>query len=265
MPAPKPPTSADERPIFPFDILWAGYGNAKVTLADLLEHEAEYRAFSDQTHLIEDDPPFVTEDQVQTISIPRGLSEEQAHSLWLICCYYLAPKQAAAFGLDPRASRRLLLRAAHAASQLERALGSLAPKVLAALYYIRPTINDVLDPRGSPFHILENEAADFSRVARAVAVDLTRADGRPRHHERDTMIRLCLETFEDAGLLDLKISNGTKARPDPHLSGVAGKLLIDLFRLIEPGWREEWLAPKVKAVRAKMRKERAAGAKTRRS
>lgn len=262
MPEPRSPNCAEERPVFPFDILWAGYGNAKVTLRDLAGREAEFRAFAEVAATLGGDVPYVTEDQVAQIALQRGLGAEQAHACWLICCFYLAPKQASAFGLDPKASRRMLLRAAEAASQFERALGSLAPKVLAALYFIRPTISALRDPKGGPFHTLQEEVADFAAVARAVAGDLTAADGRPRNHERDTMLRLFLETLDDGGFSDLKISSGTKTCPDPHLYGTAGSLLVELVGLVEPGWRVEWLAPRVKSVRAKMRKKGAAGGKT---
>lgn len=155
------------------------------------------------------------------------------------------------------------MQAAQAARQLERALDRLSPKVLAALFYIRPTIEGIRDAKGPPFLELHNEVADFAKVATEVAGDLKATEGRPRHHERDSMIRLLIELCADAGLNDLKISNGTKTNPDPHLKGKAGQLIVALIQLVEPGWDQSWIAPRVKAVRAQMRGATKTGAKTR--
>ena len=66
-------------------------------------------------------------------------------------------------------------------------------------------------------------------------------------------IRLIIEVLLDHGLDDLVVSNGTKDRPDPHLGGQAGTVLIDLVKLVEPSWSEKWLAPKVKPVLKRVR------------
>ena len=67
------------------------------------------------------------------------------------------------------------------------------------------------------------------------------------------MFRLIIEVLLDHGLDDLVVSNGTKDRPDPHLGGQAGTVLIDLVKLVEPSWSEKWLAPKVKPVLKRVR------------
>lgn len=261
----EPQNSAEERPAFPYEVLWSGYGNAKVTLRELASNADEYRALNELAAIPDYSAPHVTEEAVATVLSELGVDERFAEPAWLICAYYLAPRQAAKFNIDPKTSRKVLMQTAHAARLLERALNRLSPKVLAALFYIRPTIEGVREPKGPPFHELQDEVADFAKVATEVAGDLRGAEGRPRHHERNSMIRLLIELGADAGLDDLKISNGTKANPDPHLKGKAGKLIVALIQLVEPGWGQSWIAPRVKAVRAQMRGAAKAGAKTRRA
>lgn len=261
----EPQNFAEERPAFPYEVLWSGYGNAKVTLRELASNAGEYRALNELAALPHYSAPYVTEEAIAAVLSELGVHDRFAEPAWLICAYYLAPRQAAKFNIDPKTSRKVLMQAAHAARLLERALDRLSPKVLAALFYIRPTIEGVRDPKGPPFHELHDEVADFAKVATEVAGDLRGAEGRPRYHERDSMIRLLIELCADAGLNDLKSSNGTKANPEPHLKGKAGRLIVELIKLVEPSWEESWIAPRVKAVRAQMRGAAKTGAKNRRA
>lgn len=257
----EPPFSAEERPVFPFSILWPGYGNSTVTLCDLASLEQELSGLNDLAQL-EPEIPFVARERIQAIADAFDLDDNHAHELWLICAYYLAPKQWKAFGRGPKASRELLLRGMHAANQLDQVLDALPVKVIAALFHIRRTVPDLQDPSGPYLFELHREVSDFAKVARIVATDLARLEGRPRYHERDTMFRLLLEQVGKVGLLDLKISDGTISRPGPHLSGRAGTLILEIVELVEPWWTEQWIAPRLKSVRTKLRKARAAGAKT---
>ena len=137
--------SAAERPEFPDRILWAGYGNTKVTLRDLEDHEDEFRVFNEYAPHASG-MPSISIDQLTEVRRQFQLSSDAAQKIWLVCAYYLAPRQGAALGLDPKTSRKARERAAFAADRLDRALGSLAPKVIAARFYIRPFATDLATP-----------------------------------------------------------------------------------------------------------------------
>ena len=256
------PVSAEQRPCFPFEILWPGYGNADVQLKELLEQAEEYRIFAKVSAQTREGLRFVLEDDVAQVLNRHGVSEDHARSFWVITCFYLYPRHVEAFGIDPKKSRETLNRAAHQATMLARQLRRLSPKVYAALAIMRPVLEDAINPEGEPFHALLNEVDDFALTARAAASDLAAAEGRPREHHRDTMFRLLIELTQQVGLDDLAISNGTKARPDPHLKGAAGMLILEIIHLVEPSWAEAWIALRIKLVRAKMRRRNQLGAKT---
>lgn len=258
-------SSADERPVFPYHVLWPGYGNANVDLRELIDQADEYRVFAEVART-RYKVRFTTEQEVASVLARHEVDTCHTLSFWVITCFYLAPRMIAAFGIDPGQSRAALARAADHAEELARLLGHLSPKVHAALFYIRPSVDDMINPEGPAFFELSSEAHDFAKAARAAAEDLTAAEGRPREHVRDTMLRLLMELIEEAGPGDLRVSNGTEARPDPHLAGKAGALMTDLIQLVEPTWAGDYLAPRVKAVRTKMRRNRkadASGGKTR--
>lgn len=254
--------SADERPIFPYDILWLGYGNAKVTIRELEHHADEYETFEELADHPSFDIPKIARDDVKKVVRPFGLSNANSQSAWLICSYYVASKTSHLLELSPEASRKNLIIAANAARELADTLGRLPPSVMAGLYFIRPTIPDVLKPTGPDFDDLYIEASDFADVASEVAEDLRKRGGRPKNHVRDTLLRLLLELCDELGFSDLRISNGTKAQPEMHLTGKAGSFIINLVQLVEPSWAEAWVASKLKAVRLKLRRAAAAGAKT---
>lgn len=259
------PEFAEERPAFPFETLWPGYGNADVNLKELRDQAEEYRIFAEVSARTRDGLRFVLEEDVAEVLTRHGVSQDHALSFWVITCFYLYPRHVEAFGIDPKKSRETLNRAAHHATMLARQLGGLSPKVFAALAIMRPFLKGAIKPGGDPFHTLHNEVSDFALTARAAASDLAAAEGRPRAHHRDTMFRLLIELTQQAGEDDLAISNGTKARPDPHLKGKAGALILDMVHLVEPSWKQAWIAPRIKLVRAKMRRRNQTGAKTHKS
>lgn len=257
------PKFAEERPAFPFEILWPGYGNADVSLKELTDQAEEYRIFAEVSARTREGLRFVLEDDVAEVLIRHGVSEDHTLPFWVITCFYLYPRHVEAFGIDPNKSRKTLSRAAHHATMLARQLEGLSPKVFAALAFMRPAMQDAIKPEGEPFHTLHSEICDFALTARAAASDLAAAEGRPREHHRDTMFRLLIELTQELGKDDLAISNGTNARPDPHLKGSAGELILDMVHLVEPSWKQAWIAPRMKLVRAKMRRRNQTGAKTR--
>lgn len=259
----EPETSAEKRPPFPFAVLWPGYGNANVSLPELQQQADGYEALGSVAELPGYDVPLVLKSDVESIITSLDLGKEFVEPSYLICNFYVAPAQMAAFAINAKASRKVLLEAIKGARALEDALDRLSPKVMAALFWMRATVEGVRRPDGIAIHELHTEVADFVRVAKAAAQDLAASTGRPRHHHRDTMIGLLLELCHDMGLDDLTISNGTKAKPDPHLKGRSGDLILSLVQLVEPGWEESWIAQHVKLVRARLRNTAKTGAKTR--
>lgn len=254
---PESQNSAKDAPAFPYQVLWAGYGNAEVTLRELETNADEYRILNETTAIAKPGTPFIERSEVARLLVDHGLPDECADRFWLVCCFYLAPAQAEAFGIDPGQSRQVLIRIASAASHLDRALDSLPPKVAAAMYFKRPLVEEVEDPQGPDFFALQPEVRDLARVAAEAAEELRNTEGRPRNHHRDTMLRLLLELMAEQGLDDLKISEGTRTRPEAHLTGQAGQLLMALVGLVEPNWQEEWLTPKLKPILRDFRRRHA--------
>ncbi|MAK98989.1 MAG: hypothetical protein CL807_00730 [Citromicrobium sp.] len=244
---------SEEMPAFPFHVLWTGYGNANVTLRELEDNVEEYRILNEEVPAGWQGVPRVALADVENLLSRHQLPQRMAKHLWVSCCFYLSQKQAEASGIDPKASREMLLKAADAADKLADALANISPKVFAALYFKRPHVPDTIEPTGPNFGDLYSEIHDFALVADNAAAELVQEGGRPRNHYRDTMFRLIIEVLLDHGLDDLVVSNGTKDRPDPHLGGQAGTVLIDLVKLVEPSWSEKWLAPKVKPVLKRVR------------
>ncbi|MEO1920835.1 MAG: hypothetical protein ABGW84_02990 [Sphingomonadaceae bacterium] len=246
-------------PSFPYHVIWPGYGNAEVSLRELRDNQPEYAALTQLASRPDFDAPFLSRNVVDAVSVEYGLTDDVARDAWLIGCFYLMPKQLKAFGLDPKRSKSVLLRAQQSAARLDQALEELSPKVLGALHYMRGKPVDEAKEEAPVFVEMHNQIKEFRSVALKAASDLILPEGRPRNHERNTMIRLYLELLKRNGLNDLVISSGTKARPDPHLRGEAGHLLLEWIKLIEPNWKESWIAPKVKAVRAQMQRSKTAG------
>jgi|GEM_PF-2750896 len=253
----EPQNSADDAPPFPYQVLWAGYGNAHVTLRELETNAEEYGVLNETAARAKPGVTTLGLSEVEDVLRKFGLPKDNAKQFWLVCCFYLAPAQAEAFGIDPKQSRKILSQAVLAARQLDLVFDALPPKVVAAMYYKRPLVADVENPQGPDFWQLQPEIRDFIRVAAETEEDLRNVEGRPRNHYRDTMIRLFLELMAEQDLTHLKVSDGTKARPNPHLTGKSGRLLMALISLVEPNWREEWLAPKVKPVLRDFRKRKA--------
>lgn len=250
-----PQNSGEETPTFPYQVLWAGYGNARITLRELKGHAEEYRILNETAAMAKPGASTVELSQVEGLMQEHGLVKDCAEKFWLVCCFYLAPRQAEAFGIDPKQSREVLAKAVLAAEKLDLVLDELPPKIFAAMYYKRPHVPEVENPQGPHFWAIQPELRDFILVASETADELRNAEGRPRNHHRNSMIRLFLEVMAEHSLDDLKVSDGTKKKPQAHLSGQAGRLLRDLVNLVEPNWQEEWLAPKVKPVLHDFRKK----------
>ncbi|WP_432201835.1 hypothetical protein ACRAQ7_06900 [Erythrobacter sp. W53] len=248
------PNFADERPDFPYHAIWAGYGNAKVTLREIKEQRELYQSLENWAAGNIPDLPGIEIERVEELLLDHGIEESAAFDFWLICSFYQRPKQLKALGFDPARSRDVLSQAANTAQRLRRTIGKLSPLLLAALHYKRAGVAGVSKHEGLPLHQLQEELNDFTLVAIDAARELGRPEGRPTSHHRDSMLRLFIELLEEHGLGDLTISSGTKDNPQPHLKGRAGRCLVDLVNLVEPTWSEEWLAPKVKPVRTKLRR-----------
>ena len=189
----------EEVPRFPYQVLWAGYGNAKVTLRELEENAEEYRILNEEVPAGWQGVPRVALADVEDLLSRHQLSQRMAKHLWLSCCFYLSQKQAEASGIAPKASREMLLKAADAADKLADALANISPKVFAALYFKRPHVPDTIEPTGPNFGDLYSEIHDFALVADNAAAELVQEGGRPRNHHRDTMLRLIIEVLLDNG------------------------------------------------------------------
>lgn len=252
----KPQNPPDDAPSFPYQVLWAGYGNAQVTLRELESNAEEYGILNETAAVAKRGVPTIEFSQVESLIKEHGFAKDYAKQFWLICCFYLAPTQAEAFGIDPKQSREVLSQAVVAAQRLDQVLDNLPPKVVAAMFYKRPFVAEVEKPKGPDFWALQPELRDFILVAGETAEELRNVEGRPRNHHRNSMIRMFLEVMDEKGLDDLKVSDGTKKRSEPHLSGRAGRLLMGLVSLVEPNWQEEWLAPKVKPILREFRQRK---------
>ena len=117
------PDSAEERPVFPYHVLWPGYGNAFVDLREPLDQADEYRIFADPALQAWHEVRFVTEDEVAKVLAQHGIGSDHTLAFWVIACFYLTPRQIEAFGVNPKRSRQKLLRAAYHASKLTHYLG----------------------------------------------------------------------------------------------------------------------------------------------
>ena len=111
-----------------YQVLWVGYGNAKVTLRELAGNADEYRTPNKLAAIPEYSSCFVSEEAVAAVLSKLGIDDRLAEAAWLICAVYLAPGQAARFSIDPKTSRQVLVQAAYAARQLERAFNRLPPQ-----------------------------------------------------------------------------------------------------------------------------------------
>ena len=143
----------------------------------LLEQAKEYRIFAEVSAQTREGLRFVLEDDVAEVLAQHNLSRDHARSFWVITCFYLYPRHVEAFGIDPRKSRETLNRAAHHATKLARQLGSLSPKVFAALAIMRPVLEEAIKREGDPSLSLFTEVSDFALTARAAASDLAAAEG----------------------------------------------------------------------------------------
>ena len=85
----------EEVPRFPYQVLWAGYGNAKVTLRELEENAEEYRILNEEVPAGWQGVPRVALADVENLLSRHQLSQRMAKHLWLSCCFFIS---AAALG-----------------------------------------------------------------------------------------------------------------------------------------------------------------------
>ncbi|MFU7529386.1 hypothetical protein [Qipengyuania sp. ASV99] len=109
----EPPEPADERPVFPYDLLSPGYGNAYVHLRELLERAEEYRMYGELAALKLNDSRFVTEHEVAEVLTRHGVALDHTVSFWVIACFYLMSRHLESSGVDPKKSKRILTNAAY--------------------------------------------------------------------------------------------------------------------------------------------------------
>lgn len=258
---PDPPISPPPGWVFPYEILWPGYGNEKVTLANLVSNADEYRIFNSTIGVFDPEAPSVTIEQVtkfaKPLEIAAGLQATFANNIWLISCFFLAPLHASILGHDRKAVGALLNKIADTAGTLDELLGQLPPKIDVALFFLRPAQSEALEPGGPQFSNVNTEMHDLSLVARGMADDIVAGDGRPTEIVRDTAMELLLEELHLAGVYDLRISDGSKIR-GPHLAGRSGEFLATLLRHLAPDVSEEEWVPKIKPIRTSVSRKRKA-------
>ena len=252
---PASPISAPDGWVFPYEILWPGYGNEKVTLAMLAKNAEEYSIFNSTIGFFDPAAPSIeineVEELVEMLDVAYVRRADFVENVWLISCFYLAPVQAIILGHDRASVGGLLSDIAKSANELDNLLERLPPKIDAALFYLRPADPKVLVPGGPPFSQSNNELHDLALVAKRMADDIARGDGRPSEHIRDTAIELLLAELHDAGVYDLRISDGNKNR-GPHLAGRSGEFLTALLRHLAPDLADEYWVPKIKPIRTKV-------------
>jgi len=258
---PAPPISAPDGWVFPYEVLWPGYGNEKVTLATLARNADEYRIINSTIGYFDSTAPSIEISHVEKLAEGLTVAEHKRSdfikNIWLISCFYLSPIHAVILGHDRASVSGLLADIAKAASDLDSLLAKLPPRVDAALFYLRPANPSVLDPGGPPFSQSNNELHDLALAAKRMAQDIARSDGRPSELVRDTAIELLLNELHDAVAYDLRISDGNKSR-GPHLAGRSGEFLTAFFRHLAPDLSDEYWVPKIKPIRTRVDRARAA-------
>lgn len=118
-------------------------------------------------------------------------------------------------GHDPAAVGGVLAGIAEATRELDSLLGNLSPKVDAALFYLRSADPNVFVPDGPTFSHRNSELHNLALISDRMANDIARGDGQPSEFARDPAIELELNERQDAGVYDLRISDGNKSR-FPH-------------------------------------------------
>lgn len=250
-------SSAEEPPPFPYHILWPGYGKEIIRFGDLVSNTQEYEIINEYIGGLRSDSPSAHKKSFyQTVSefeLPEPANNIFVHNIWLISCFYLAPRQWKAMEHDEKAIHVLLAEIAMAASKLNDLMGKLPPKVAAAMILMRPAEPDALAENDTKFLDLYTELHDLALVSRRVSNELAPRGGRPAEFVRDTAMRLLLEQLRDFGINDLQVSMGTKSL-EPHLKGKAGRFIVKLFKLLDPAFDEISMVPKIKSIRAKLNK-----------
>ncbi len=207
-------TSADFDWVFPYGVLWHGYGNEKITLWMLQQYAGEYETLNSTIGFFDSDAPTLSVEQVQTFAALLDITSERraefSHNVWLASCFYLAPVHAEILGHNRAAVGELLNKIAEAAKTLDELLGHLPPKVDAAMFFLRPMERDAILPDGPPFWKAKEEIHDLALVAGRMADQIAATGGRPSEIVRDTAIELLLTELHEARVYDLRISDGTK-------------------------------------------------------
>lgn len=265
MPSSKPETSADRTPIFPYEVPWPGYGNSKVTLADIAGNAEEYRNYNSIIGTFDPDAPTVTIEQIKKFASPLDMTEvcqnDFVTNVWLISCFYIAPVHWKSLEQDRRSVSGLLAEITEAAEKLNGLLGRLPPKIDAVMLFMRRVEPDALNPDGQLFSNTTYELHDLAIVAQKVADEIALKGGRPAQFVRDTAIELLLTELQKAGVYNLSISDGNKNQ-GPHLAGKSGEFLATLLQHLAPDQADESWIPKIKAVRAKVNRSSAADTKS---
>ncbi len=248
--------SSERPPRFPYGIIWPGFGNEQITLGNLVSFEEQFSTMNDMCGQLGIDVPVLERAKIEHLTQPLVLDAERKTQLadhaWRIALLLVAEKQQGIAVGDIDSARKALEGFIKAAKVFEDALGDISPTILASMYWMRALEPDARKPEGGSFYPLNDEVHDMALVASRILEDTAATDGRPKEHVRDSAIRLTIQALRLSGVDDLKVSNGTKARPDPHLSGNAGIFLAGLFELTT-GLSERSLAPIVKLVRRKSR------------
>lgn len=250
--------SAEERVIFPYHVLWPGYGNQKVRLWELDANAQHYENRNYATAILHPEAPIINvadiERFAQELEMTDELRKEFNRNAWLISCFYLTPIQRSISGMDNASVQSLLTDIARKAEELDALLSRLPPEVEAALHFIRKVEPEAYKPEGESITTTHYELHDLAVVAKTMSEDIVAQDGRPSEHIRNSMIELLLVELHKADAYDLRISDGNKEL-GPHLAGKAGEFLARLLRHLAPDQPIEYWVPKIKPVRTKVNRQ----------
>lgn len=140
--------SADEPPVFPYDILWEEFGALPVNLSDLAGNGKDYDLMFEVAEKLEFGTPHIDRQTLRQWAENLGVNLPSAEKLvedcYVIAGWYLSPKWRASMDTDFQSTRAQLDRVAEAARLLDDALGEIDPRVLAALEFVRAVEPDLL-------------------------------------------------------------------------------------------------------------------------
>lgn len=233
--------SDEEVPVFPYEVIWEEFAPSAVVNWEYLEgDEDQYRLVFSIGRVRNRAIPIVNETVLRKLAeqaLGRDPSKRLIAQLYLLAGWQVTGPFRKEGSIDLQSQRVAMRNLEIAAFGLWEASNRISAHVAVLLPMLHSVEPERLLAEGVELdvHEIGRAAYDISLVAgRAFRDTKPKTTGRRSEFRRDATVRLGTEAIEVETGEPIAISRGNAACATPHFTNAGGRLLRDLFKLLEP-------------------------------